>query len=61
MLERANHKCDRCGEWKLGPEPGTSYFTDLMWFCDDCKYEQAVDSGKNEMSTIVADLMEKNK
>lgn len=30
----AEHKCDKCGEFK--PRP-FSYFTDRTWFCQDCK------------------------
>ncbi len=58
MKKRVKHKCTKCGEWKPAPEPGTSYFTEFRgWFCDDCKYDRAVDNGNIEMSTIIR-LME---
>lgn len=40
----AEHKCDKCGEFK--PRP-FSYFTDRTWFCQDCS------SSKGKMERIV--------
>ena len=55
---RCHHKCDRCSNWK--PAPKNSYFTDQMWYCDDCKYEQAKERGMPEVSAVV-ELWTENK
>jgi hypothetical protein len=49
----SHHKCDRCKEWKKGPEPGASYFTDRSWFCDDCKRIQLFENAKREMVELI--------
>lgn len=53
------HKCDRCSQWKPGPKPGTSYFTDRYWYCDDCKYEQAKERGMPEVVAVLQESRER--
>lgn len=56
-MNDVKHKCEMCGEWKPAPEPGTSYFTEFRgWFCDECKYKRAVNSGRLTMSAVIKEM-----